>query len=100
VSSESLNRLQVLATLVETSGVRFTPAGVPAVDVVLEHASEQVEAGQVRQATLRIRAVAFGPVAEALSGQALGSQWACEGFLTNSRNGKGVVFHIQAFKPL
>jgi len=100
VESPSLNRFGLQACLVELSGPRYTPAGIPAVDAVLEHASEQVEAGQARQVALKVRSVAFGAVAEALSRQTLGSHWQFTGFLTNTRNCKGVVFHVQDFKPI
>ena len=84
----------------ELSGPRYTPAGIPAVDAVLEHSSQQAEAGEARQVTLKVKAVAFGAVAEALSRQILGVHCQFTGFLTNTRNGKGVVFHVQDFKPI
>ena len=80
------------------SGPRYTPAGIPAIDMVLEHSSEQIESGQVRQVALTVKCVAFGAVAEALSRQSLGTRCHFTGFLTNTRAGKGVVFHIQEFK--
>lgn len=100
MESLSLNQLGLQACLVELSGPRYTPAGIPAVDAVLEHASEQIESGQTRQVALKVKTVAFGAVAEALSRQALGSRWQFTGFLANTRNGKGVVFHVQDFKPI
>jgi primosomal replication protein N len=68
--------------------------------MVLEHDSEQTEAGQIRQVALKVKAVAFGVVAETLSRQSLGATCHFTGFLTNTRNGKGVVFHVQDFKPI
>ena len=86
------------ATLTEISGPRYTPAGIPAVDVLLAHASQQEESGQIRQAVLQIKSIAFGAVADRLARTALGADLQCQGFLTNTRNGKGIVFHIQDFK--
>jgi len=100
VETAPLNRLSITATLVEVMALRYTPAGIPAIDAVLEHASGQVEAGQVRQVALRIRAVAFGAMAESLARLSLGTPWICHGFLTNTRNGKGIVFHLQDFNPI
>ena len=78
--------------------MRYTPAGLPALNLRLEHASEIQEAGQVRQVKLVVKAVAFGAMAERLVKQAIGSMWRFDGFLATPRNGKSVVFHIQEFQ--
>ena len=78
--------------------MRYTPAGLPALNLRLEHASEILEAGQVRQVKLVVKAVAFGAMAERLVKQAIGSRWRFNGFLATPRNGKSVVFHIQEFQ--
>ncbi len=77
--------------------MRYTPAGLPALDFSLEHESEVTEAGQPRQVKVVIKAVAFGSVAETLGKQAIGSNWRFTGFLATPRNGKHPVFHIQQF---
>jgi primosomal replication protein N len=100
VESAAANRLAITAALLEVGALRFTPAGVPAIDVLLSHRSAQVEAGQVRQVALQLKAVAFGTVAESLGRQPLGMDLDIQGFLTNTRNGKGVVLHVQDFKPI
>jgi primosomal replication protein N len=92
-----VNHAQLAARIVVISALRHTPAGIPAIDLELEHESEQVEAGQARQVKLAIRAVAFGAVAEALKVQALGSAWVFSGFLAALRGGKHPVLHIQSF---
>ncbi len=92
-----MNHAQLAARIAEASVLRHTPAGIPAIDLVLEHESAQVEAGQARQVKLAIRAVAFGAVAEALKAQALGSAWKFSGFLAAARGGKHPVLHIQSF---
>ncbi|TCS99956.1 restart primosome assembly protein PriB [Tepidimonas ignava] len=93
------NRLQLEARLAEKSALRYTPAGLAAQDVVLEHQSLQSEAGGERLVTLRLKAVAFGTLAERLARTDLGSGLRCEGFLASPRRGHGVVLHIQAFEP-
>ena len=75
--------------------MRYTPAGIPALNVVLEHESEVTESGHPRQVKLSLRAVAFGSEAEALAKASLDADWDFKGFMGMSRNGKGVVFHIQ-----
>ena len=85
--------------------MRFTPAGIPAIDLTLEHESEQEEAGQMRKVKCSIKAVAIGPLAETLSKQALGTEMNFTGFIAarSSNKGttknftKGTVLHLQIF---
>ena len=77
--------------------MRYTPAGVPALNLQLEHESETQEVGQARQIKVAVKAVAFGALAERLAKQAIGSVWRFQGFLGNARHGKSIVFHIQEF---
>jgi primosomal replication protein N len=95
-----LNQLALTARIAETSAMRYTPAGLPAIDLRLEHESEANEAGQARQVKVAIKAVAFGSVAEALAAQAMGSEWKFNGFLATPRNGKHPVLHIQSFQQI
>lgn len=94
-----MNQLALSARIAEASALRYTPAGLPAVDLQLEHESQASEAGQSRQVKVAIKAVAFGAMAEALVAQALGTQWRFNGFLATPRNGKHPVLHIQSFVP-
>ncbi len=93
------NQLVLTACIAELETLRYTPAGLPAMTVRLEHESEVQEAGQSRQVKAVIKAVAFGVMAERLAKQALGSAWKFNGFLATPRNSKHVVFHIQEFQP-
>jgi len=77
--------------------MRYTPAGLPALNLRLEHESEVIEAGGQRTVKVAMKAVAFGTLAERLAKQAIGSVWSFSGFLANARQGKSVVFHIQDF---
>jgi primosomal replication protein N len=92
-----LNQLRLTAVLAELASLRYTPAGVPALDVQLEHESRQQEAGQDRVVTARVKAIAFGVQAEQLARSSVGSSLRFEGFVATPRNGKHLVFHIQAF---
>jgi primosomal replication protein N len=93
-----VNQLVLSARIAEASALRYTPAGLPALDFRLEHESEVTEAGQPRQVTVAIRAVAFGSMAETLGKQAIGSSWKFKGFLATPRNGKHPVLHVQEFQ--
>ncbi|MFZ3128862.1 MAG: primosomal replication protein N [Rhodoferax sp.] len=93
----SANSLVLSACIAEVEALRYTPAGLPALNLRLEHESEVLEAGQSRQVKAAVKAVAFGALAERLVRQAIGSVWRFNGFLATPRNGKHVVFHIQEF---
>ncbi len=79
--------------------MRYTPAGMPALNLRLEHESQVSEAGGQRTVKVAVKAVAFGTLAERLARQAIGSVWRFSGFLANARQGKSLVFHIQDFLP-
>jgi len=93
-----VNHTVLTASIAEQNALRYTPAGLPALDLILEHASEVQQAGQQRKVQLKLRALALGSVAESLVKQAVGSDWTFKGFLSASRLGKSVVFHIQEFQ--
>jgi primosomal replication protein N len=95
----AVNSLVISALIVEAQALRFTPAGVPALNLVLDHVSETTEAGTKRQVNTSLKAMAFGSVAERLARQAIGSNWKFEGFLANATRSKSVVLHIQDFSP-
>ena len=99
-SGASANRLVLAAVVAQVAALRYTPAGIPVLDVQLLHESEALEMGLPRKTRLEIKALAFGSQAETLQAQALGQPLEFIGFLTNTRNGKGTVFHIQDFKPI
>ena len=92
------NRLLLDAVLAECGAMRYTPAGIPAQDVRLDHESQQTELGQPRIVRASVRAVAFGDLAERLARQTVGSKASFTGFLAAPRQGKQPVFHIQDFQ--
>ena len=79
--------------------MRYTPAGLPALDFELKHESQASEAGQPRKVALQLRAVAIGGIAEPLLALGLGSEGSFGGFLAAARNGRGVLFHVTDFAP-
>ena len=91
------NQLSLSASITESEPLRYTPAGLPALNLRLEHCSDITEAGQVRQVKVSMKSVALGTVAEQLAVQDIGSRWVFGGFLASMRAGKSVVFHIQEF---
>jgi len=91
------NALNLTARIAAIAALRYTPAGVPALDLTLEHSSQRTELGSQRTVNLVMRAVAFGGLAERLQMQPVGSNWTFSGYLANARQGKSVVFNIQEF---
>ena len=80
----------------ERAAVRYTPAGLPALDLSLKHESQATENGQPRRVSLELRAVAIGDITRQAGQLAVGSQAQFAGFLAAARNGRGIVFHITA----
>jgi primosomal replication protein N len=93
-----VNQTILSARIAEAKALRYTPAGLPALDLLLAHESEALEAGVARQVKLEIKAVAFGTDAETLARQAVGSGFRFTGFLAAARGGKHPVLHIQSFQ--
>ncbi len=95
-----MNHVELTACIAELSPLRYTPAGIPALNFILVHESEMIEAGVNRQVKLTLKAVAFGTLAEQAVQLALGQAFRFTGFLINARTSKGVVFHIQVLNPI
>ena len=94
-----MNRLVLAARLVERRALRYTPAGLPALDFELKHESELSEDGQPRKVSLQMRAVAIGRIAQPLQALQLGSAGSFGGFVAAARNGRGLLFHVTDFEP-
>ena len=93
-----MNQTILSARIAEAQALRYTPAGLPALDLRLEHESEVREADATRQVRVEVKAVAFGTDAETLARQAIGSAFRFTGFLAAPRHGKHPVLHIQSFQ--
>jgi primosomal replication protein N len=95
------NRLTLDATLAERGGLRYTPAGIPALECVLKHASVQPEAGGNRKVDCELTALAFGEPAIALARVPTGTALRCKGFLARRyRTGITVALHVNEFETL
>jgi primosomal replication protein N len=80
--------------VLERAALRSTPAGLPALDLVLRHQSEVEQAGQPRRISMESKALAIGEITAQLGRMPLGSEGRFAGFLATSRNGRGWLFHI------
>ncbi|MCW7540301.1 primosomal replication protein N [Aquabacterium sp. A7-Y] len=89
-----MNRVVLNAVVIERGAMRYTPAGLPALDLRLAHESTVTEAGHPRKLSLELKAVVIGPLAQRVGQVELGSAHDFAGFLASMRNGRGVVLHI------
>ena len=81
--------------------MRYTPAGMPIVNAVLQHSSQQMEAGIARLTEFEIAALAAGEISGKFSAAPLGGVYRFTGFLARrSRNSKSLVFHIIDFSAV
>ncbi len=94
-----MNQTLLSAAIAEMSVLRYTPAGLPALDLRLSHESELQMDGARRNIRLQLKALAVGVQAERLAAMPLGSLCRFEGFLGSPRQGSQVVLHIQHFQP-
>jgi len=95
----SRNTTVLSGILVGREELRHTPAGMPALNFRIGHASEQVEAGRRRSISLEIDAVALGEVAEKLIRMPLEGEYSFEGFLAlRSKRSRLPVLHVNSFE--
>ena len=82
-------------TLVELGALRYTPAGMPAVDFRILHESSNEEAGSERTVRAEIAALAFDKVARQVAAAGLGSSLKAQGFLAaKSQRSAKIVLHV------
>lgn len=91
-----VNQLRLSAKVIAIERLRYTPAGIPALDLLLEH-SAQIQTTPKRQVQLQIKALAFGDLAERLAQLPLGTLAICEGFLISQTKRKTLCLHLQSF---
>jgi primosomal replication protein N len=88
-----LNNLVLSGVVISLEPIRYTPAGIPLLSFVLQHASEQIEAGLKRKVECEVNAVALGEIAK--QNIQLGSAIKAKGFLAKrSAKSTQLVFHI------
>jgi len=93
--------IALTAILAERSVIRYSPAGVPVLECLLEHRSTQLEAQVAREVEFEIRALALGSIVKELARVNPGTALAVEGFLAPSRKGsKTLLLHITGFDRL
>ncbi len=88
-----MNKLALQAEVMQIEPLRYTPAGIPLLSIVLRHVSEQVEAGMKRKVECEVNAITLGDLA--LKGLKVGSHILATGFLAKrSLKSTQLVMHI------
>ena len=95
-----MNRLVLSAQVLERGALRYTPAGLPARDLVLKHQSEVEQDGPPRKISIEVKALAIGAIGARIDTLGLDGQATFAGFVAAGRNGRGWVFHITEFEPV
>ena len=81
--------------MLELGALRYTPAGVAALEFKLAHESQQDEAGGKRAIRAEVSAIAFETQAKLLAGSKLGVILNIKGFLgAKSRRSRRLVLHV------
>lgn len=94
-----MNKLELQAEVVHIEPLRYTPAGIPLLSVVLRHVSEQIEAGMKRKVECEVNAVVLGDLAS--KGLKLGTHILAIGFLARrSLKSTQLVMHINQIKTV
>jgi primosomal replication protein N len=89
------NHVALGGTLVELGALRYTPAGLPAVEFRIRHESSMTEAGTERRVRAEMPAIAFDTVARQVAAAGLGSALRAQGFLAaKSQRSMKVVLHV------
>jgi primosomal replication protein N len=76
-----VNRLVISGILIQVDPVRYSPAGVPIAEAVIQHRSSQTVATQARQVECELTIQASGSLAGQLAQLATGTQVKLEGAL-------------------
>jgi primosomal replication protein N len=89
------NRIVIEGRVVARDAMRYTPAGIPIVEMTLSHQSTQSEAGHSRQVDCEVRAVAAGDAARKVAHLAPGSRVRADGFIAHPGKSRSrLVLHI------
>ncbi len=87
--------------MTERKALRYTPAGIPVTEALLQHVSQQVEANMARQVEFEMAVIALGESARWLQAAPLGGAVKVTGFLTaKSRNSRTTVLHVSTIEFL
>ncbi len=94
-----MNQVRIRAKAVAKNALRYTPAGVAALEASFAHDGQVIEAGSPRNLSFEFSAVALGAVAQALEREPLGATMTIEGFIApRTRRSQRLVVHITEYE--
>lgn len=89
------NRVELSGRLLERGILRYTPAGLPAIEFQLTHESEQIEAEKPRKVECEMACLALGSTALLLKDAATGDRLVLVGFIAaRSVKSRSPVLHV------
>jgi primosomal replication protein N len=95
------NLLVIQGELLKVEELRFTPAGIPILNMVIGHLSEQVEAGMKRRVECEVNATVMGELAKTCQRLKEGATVNASGFLAKrSFKSTQLVMHINKLEQV
>ncbi|ADU91037.1 primosomal replication protein N [Taylorella equigenitalis] len=96
-----MNIVRLDGVIIEVADIRFSPAKIPILDLILEHDSEVKTFSLSRKLNFKILAQAVDTIAEDLSKLDVGTKLEVVGFLSETRkNSSKLKLQIQSFKKI
>ena len=96
-----VNRVKISGVVLQCGEVRHTPAGIPVVELQIQHESVQVEAEMQRQVRLEADAVVIGPLAKMAATLRVDDKVAIGGFLAQkSQKNDRLVVHVSELQRI
>ncbi len=90
------NQLELIGVVQEIAVLRYTPARIPLLSLVLQHVSEQIEAGMQRRVECEVSAMILGELAITAQHLTVGASIKVTGFIAKrSLKSTQLVLHIQ-----
>ena len=91
-----MNKLALIAEVIQIEDLRYTPAGIPLLSFVVRHVSEQIEAGMNRKVECEVTVKALGAIAENAKHLKMGEHITLTGVLAKrSAKSTQLVMHLQ-----
>ena len=91
------NNITLDGCLLKRGALRYTPAGIAAIDFAVVHDSMQIEAGQPRRVQCEVDAVAIGDMATTVATLRLNQLLRLTGFLARRRkDDRQLTMHVSS----
>lgn len=95
------NLLVIQGELLKVEELRYTPAGIPILTLIIGHTSEQMEAGMKRKVECEVNAMVVGDLAKGSQHLQAGTQLKATGFLAKrSFKSAQLVLHINKLEKI